>query len=187
MKYFSVLLRAVLVLHPQPAGPRVPQAAGQGGGWPAPGCALPLVLDKGASCLQIHTWAVPCHHTHNTALCPQGGYAEYSPLSALGSKILVTRISVTRDTWHKILSPKSVQYVVIYLWRQYFYMPWIWKQANFLFNASFYRFQSLWCSFLSEYFSLFPQSSLLPVRKAFDSLNHCLDTFFRTFQHRNIF
>ena len=84
-------------------------------------------------------------------------------------------------------TPKSVQYVVIYLWRQYFYMPWIWKQANFLFKASFYRFQSLWCSFLSEYFSLFPQSSLLPVRKAFDSLNHCLDTFFRTFQHRNIF
>ena len=39
----------------------------------------------------------------------------------------------------------------------------------------------------SEYFSLFPQFSLLPVRKAFDSLNHCLDTFFRTFQHRNIF
>ena len=31
-EYFSVLLRAVLVLHPQPAGPRVPQAAGQGGG-----------------------------------------------------------------------------------------------------------------------------------------------------------
>ena len=95
MKYFSVLLRAVLVLHPQPAWPRVPQAACQGGGWPTSGCALPLVLDKGASCLQTPG----LFHAIILTILPsasRGGYTEYSPLSALGSKILVTRISVTR-------------------------------------------------------------------------------------------
>ena len=100
---FLVLLRAVLVLHPQPAGQRVPQAAGQGGGWPPPGCALPLVLDKGASGLQIHTWAVPCHHTHNTALCPQGGICRVFPPVCPGQQdsshpYLSHAWHVTRDT-----------------------------------------------------------------------------------------
>ena len=42
---FPVLLRALLGHHPLPAGPRVPQAAGEGGRRPAARCALPLVLD----------------------------------------------------------------------------------------------------------------------------------------------
>ena len=40
----SVLLRAVLVLYPQPPGPGIPQATGQGGSRQAQGCALPMVL-----------------------------------------------------------------------------------------------------------------------------------------------
>ena len=96
MKYFSVLLRAVLVLHPQPAWPRVPQAACQGGGWPTSGCALPLVLDKG---LYAFKYTPGLFHAIILTILPsalRGGYTECSPLSALGSKILVTRISVTR-------------------------------------------------------------------------------------------
>ena len=40
----SVLLRAVLVLNPQPPGPGIPQASGQRGSRQAQGCALPMVL-----------------------------------------------------------------------------------------------------------------------------------------------
>ncbi len=42
---FSVLLRAVLVRYTQPAGPRVPQAAGQRRGGPAQGRSFQVVLE----------------------------------------------------------------------------------------------------------------------------------------------